>query len=162
MADHTSATLGGLLRSLVATLDGDVDAVYAAAGLDYRARYTPVVRRLAPAGEMRIKDLATELGFSHSAISQTIAELRRRGWVELAPGPDGRERRARLTAYGRLQLPALQAIWRATARAAAALDADVGLELEAVLRSALRALEARPYRARIEEALRGTDLETSR
>ena len=150
MIKHRSnATLGGLLRTLLEALDGDVDSAYAAAGLDYRARYTPVVRKLAEGGDLRIKDLAAELGFSHSALSQTVAELRRRGWVEIAPGRDARERRVRLTPYGQEQLPELRRHWQATALAAASLDADLGLEFEALLRQALAALDARPFRDRI-------------
>ena len=146
---RVNMTLGGLLRALVESLDGDVDAAYAAAGLDYRARFTPVVRQLAEQDGMRIKDLASELGLSHSALSQTVSELGRRGWIELEAGRDRRAREVRLTPYARAQLPALERQWRATALAAASLNAELGLDLEALLRRALDALEARPFRARI-------------
>lgn len=152
---RSSATLGGLLRALSDTLDRDVDAAYAADGLDYRARFTPVVRRLAETGPARIKDLAGDLGQSHSATSQTVAELRRRGWVVLSPGRDGRERQVALTALAEAQLPRLSRHWAATARAAETINRDLGLDLEAVLRAALATVEARPFRDRISEAYRG-------
>jgi DNA-binding MarR family transcriptional regulator len=148
---RASATLGGLLRALVDALDGDVDAAYRDDGLDYRARFTPVVRRLVD-GPMSIKALATDLGLSHSALSQTVSELARRNWVVLTPGRDARIREVALTASARAHLPRLQAHWRAAALAAESLDADLGLSLEDVLRRALAALDARPFAGRLAEA----------
>jgi len=49
-------------------------------------------------------------------------------------------------------LPALQAQWQATARAARSLDADLGQSLEQVLRDALQALEQRPFAQRLHDA----------
>lgn len=151
---RSRATLGGLLRALSDSLDRDVDAAYAESGLDYRARFTPVVRRLADLGPASIKEIAADLGLSHSALSQTVAELRRRGWVDLTPGADGRERQVALTAAARAHLPRLRRHWAATARAAATLDDELGLQLEATLRAALAALDARPFRERIRDAER--------
>lgn len=148
----TDATLGTLLRSLIDALDGDVERAYVEAGLDFRPRFTPVVRLLAAAGALRIKDLAAGVGLSHSALSQTVNQLAARGWVELAPGADGRERVARLTPRARAALPQLERHWAATAAAAASLNQDLRLDLEEVVRRALEALEHKSFRARIAEA----------
>jgi len=146
------ATLGTLLRSLIDALDGDVERAYVEAGLDFRPRFTPVVRLLAARGALRIKDLAAGAGLSHSALSQTVGQLVARGWIELEPGTDGRERVARLTPWARAALPQLERHWAATAGAAASLNGDLGQDLEDVVRRALEALERRPFRARIAEA----------
>jgi DNA-binding MarR family transcriptional regulator len=146
------ATLGTLLRSLIDALDGDVERAYAEAGLDFRPRFTPVVRLLAAGDPLRIKDLAAGVGLSHSALSQTVGQLAARGWVELEPGVDGRERVVRLTSQARAALPQLERHWAATAGAAASLNQDLGLDLEDVVRRALEALQDKPFRARIAEA----------
>ena len=146
------ATLGTLLRSLIDALDGDVERAYAEAGLDFRPRFTPVVRLLATGDPLRIKDLAAGVGLSHSALSQTVGQLAARGWVELEPGVDGRERVVRLTSRARAALPQLERHWAATARAAASLNQDLGLDLEDVVRRALEALQHKSFGARIAEA----------
>lgn len=146
------ATLGTLLRSLIDALDGDVERAYVEAGLDFRPRFTPVVRLLAAGDALRIKDLAAGAGLSHSALSQTVGQLVARGWVELEPGTDGRERVARLTPRARAALPQLERHWAAAAGAAASLNDDLGQDLEDVVRRAIEALERRPFRARIAEA----------
>ncbi|MCL7715247.1 MarR family winged helix-turn-helix transcriptional regulator [Stenotrophomonas mori] len=146
------ATLGTLLRALIEQLDSAVAGAYADAGLDYKPRYTPIIRALAKRGPMRMKDIAVGIGVSHSAVSQSIGALVRGQWVELRPGADSRERIVHLTATARARLPLLRRHWAATAMAAASLDDDLGLCLEEVLRNALQALQARPFEARIREA----------
>lgn len=146
------SSLGTLLRGLIEALDGDVERAYTAAGLDFRPRFMPVVRLLATAGPLRIKDLAARVGLSHSALSQTVGQLVAQGWVRLEPGADGRERVARLTPKALDALPRLESCWTATARAAASLDAELGVDLEDVARRTLAALQRQPFLSRIEEA----------
>jgi DNA-binding MarR family transcriptional regulator len=146
------ATLGTLLRSLIDALDGDVERAYVEAGLDFRPRFTPVVRLLATGDALRIKDLAAGAGLSHSALSQTVGQLAARGWVELEPGTDGRARVARLTPRARAALPQLERHWAAAAGAAASLNQDLNLDLENVARRALEALQDKSFRTRIAEA----------
>lgn len=145
----SDSALGGLLRRLIDALDGDVEAGYAAAGLDFRPRFTPVFRLLAEAGPSPIKDLARASGLTHSALSQTVAQMAAAGWVSLQPGPDARERIVTLTAKAEEALPAIRAHWRAVSSAAASLDAELDMDLEGVVRAALAALERRPFRDRI-------------
>jgi len=149
-----NATLGTLLRSLLDQLDPAVEAEYAKLGLDYRPRFTPVIRALAKGGPMRIKDIAAGSGLSHSAVSQTVTALVARDWVRLEAGEDSRERIVHLTGYAKAQLPRLKRQWDATAKAAASLDADLGLPLEQVLRDALAALEKTSFAQRLERARR--------
>lgn len=150
--DLQHATLGTLLRALLDQLDPAVEQAYRDLKLDYRPRYTPVLRTLMAQGPCRIKDLALACGLSHSALSQTVSAMVRDGWLHAAIGEDSRERILQLSPRALQALPALQAQWQATARAARSLDADLGQSLEQVLRDALQALEQRPFAQR----LRGT------
>ena len=144
--------LGTRLRHLLELLDGDVEATYRDAGLaGYRPRYTPVVRILTERGEASLKAIAAAAGTSHSAVSQTVAQMARAGLVALRPGSDARERLASLTPEARALLPRLQAIWADTDAAARALEADAHgpVALSTAIDAAIAALERSPFRERI-------------
>ncbi|MEE4544735.1 MarR family transcriptional regulator [Streptomyces sp. V4-01] len=148
------ALLGTRLRHLLERLDGDVAAVYEERGLHgFRPRFTPIVRLLAAEGPLSISDLARATGVTHSAASQTVAQMARSALVTLAPGPtDARRRIVRLTPKAEALLPALDAEWAATSAAAAALDAELPYPLSRLVEEAHRALDRRPMRERIAEA----------
>ncbi|TIK66998.1 MarR family transcriptional regulator [Stenotrophomonas maltophilia] len=152
--DLQHATLGTLLRALLDQLDPAVEQAYRDLQLDYRPRYTPVLRTLMAQGPCRIKDLASACGLSHSALSQTAAAMVRDGWLHASSGDDGRERILQLSPRAQRAMPALQAQWQATAVAARSLDADLGQPLEQVLRDALAALAQRPFAQRLLDARR--------
>ncbi|MBA0389786.1 MarR family transcriptional regulator [Stenotrophomonas maltophilia] len=152
--DLQHATLGTLLRALLDQLDPAVEQAYRDLQLDYRPRYTPVLRTLMAQGPCRIKDLASACGLSHSALSQTVAAMVRDGWLHASSGDDGRERILQLSPRAQRAMPALQAQWQATARAARSLDTDLGQPLEQVLRDALAALAQRPFAQRLQDARR--------
>lgn len=152
--DLQHATLGTLLRALLDQLDPAVEQAYQDLHLDYRPRYTPVLRTLMAQGPCRIKDLALACGLSHSALSQTVSAMVRDGWLHTANGDDGRERILQLSPRAQRAIPVLQAQWQATAVAARSLDADLGQSLEQVLREALVALEQRPFAQRLQDARR--------
>jgi DNA-binding MarR family transcriptional regulator len=116
--------LGTLLRHLIELLDGDVEHAYRQLGLNYRPRFTPVVRALAESEPRSIRDIARHSGLTHSAVSQTVAEMKRAGLVSLVR--DKKDARARLVGLAprcRAMLPTLQRQWSATNSAADALDA---------------------------------------
>lgn len=144
-------TLGTLLRRLIDHLDGAVEQVYVDAGLDYRPRFTPIVRALAANGPSTLRELSARTGVTHSAVSQTVAQMVDRSLVSLKTGEDARERIAALTPAAHALLPRLEAFWSATERAARSLDDDLGQPLEPLLLQALAALERRPFAERIAE-----------
>lgn len=151
--DRPSPTLGTLVRHLLEQLDGDLEAVYAASGLEWRPRYTPVLRVLMRQGPVSIKVLAQEIGITHSAASQTVTQMARHRLVTLKPGADARERIVVLSAKARRMVPALQRQWAATNAAAAQLDAELSVPLSAVLSEAIAALDQRPFATRIAAAV---------
>ena len=145
-------TLGTLVRNLLELLDREVEAAYAASGLAWRPRYTPILRALLSLGPTSIKVLALETGVSHSAVSQTVSQMSKDELVTLTPGADARERIVVLTAKTETLVPALQRQWAATNAAAGQLDAELSAPLTGVLREAITALEDRPFGERIAAA----------
>ena len=150
-------TLGSLLRTLIERLDSDVEAAYRASGLDYRPRFTPVVRVLSEVGPSTIKAIAAHAGITHSAASQTVAEMARQGLVVTEPGADARERIVRLTDAALTLLPRLRRHWAATNAAANALETELGAPLAAIVADAIVRLEARPFLERIQAELARQD-----
>jgi DNA-binding MarR family transcriptional regulator len=144
--------LGSLLNQLLDRLDREVQQVYEADGLAYRPRYTPVMRTLGEVGPAPITAIARRAKLTHSAASQTVAQMARAGLVSTGPGEDARQRIVRLTPKGEAMLPRLRGHWAATAAALESLSADVGQPIEAMLEATLAALDRRSLRERIAEA----------
>lgn len=145
--------LGTQLRHLIELLDGAVQQSYAEAGLDYRPRYTPVVRALAGGQPRSVSQIAESAGITQPAATQTVALMMKEGWLEAQSSPtDARQKLLRLSAQGERLLPQLQACWRATSAAASSLDADLPYPLSKTLAQAIAALEQRPFSQRIRDA----------
>ncbi|MFF8652675.1 MarR family winged helix-turn-helix transcriptional regulator [Streptomyces huasconensis] len=138
------------LHELLAAMDAEIERVYVERGIKgVRPRFAYPLIRLAHTGPLTIRELASSLNRSHSAVSQTVAALRKEGLVTSEPGPDARTRRIDLTERGRGLVPFLEAEWRATHAAVAELDAEVPYAMTAVVQELRRALESRSMRQRI-------------
>jgi DNA-binding MarR family transcriptional regulator len=146
--------LGTLLRHLLELLDGEVQRAYDALGLDYRPRYTPVVAALLELGPSSIQDIARAAHITHSAASQTVAQMAAKGLVRVKAGRDLRHRVVHVGPKLEPMLPALRRQWAAAAAAAAALDAELPSGLADVVKAAIEALERVPFRARMRTAAR--------
>jgi len=161
MASPESATpdsgslvgLGTLLRHVLDEMDGDIAAVLADLRTPgYRPRFSPVVRALVALGPVPIRDLARAIGVTHSAASQTVAQMRGRGFVVIEPGEDARQRVVHLTAKTLALLPKIDAEWAATASAAAELDAELPFPLAELVPAIAAALARRRFRQRMMES----------
>ncbi|WP_410607255.1 MarR family winged helix-turn-helix transcriptional regulator [Amycolatopsis sp. lyj-109] len=151
--------LGTRLRHVLEILDGDVARFLADIGLDdYRPRYSPVVRALLARGPLPIRDLAAEIGVTHSAASQTVAQMNRAGLVALEPGADARQRIVSLSEKTRDLLPLIEAEWTATTEATEALEAELPYSLRALLDAIMEALARKPFRDRIGETVAAREL----
>ena len=146
------ATLGTLLRHLVDILDGTVEQFYARSRLDYRPRYTPVVRALLDLGPSSIRAVSQRAGMTHSAVSQTVSQMKKRGLVRTRSSGDARERIVSLTSKAKAMIPALEGHWAATNAASDALDDELSTPLSDLLREVIDALERRKFTERIEQA----------
>jgi MarR family transcriptional regulator, organic hydroperoxide resistance regulator len=154
------ATHGTQLRHLIELLDGAVTAAYEEAGLDYRPRYTPVMRALLACEPTTLGAIAELAGITQPAATQTVALMIKDGLIAAHAGPqDGRQKLITLTDQGRALIPALQRCWQATAAASDALEAELPFSLSEVLERAIQALEAKPFGERIREAR--SELETT-
>jgi DNA-binding MarR family transcriptional regulator len=145
-------SLGTLVRHLLELLDGPVQQAYRRAGLSYRPRYTPVMRALMALGPASIRAISLHAGLTHSAVSQTVAQMVKDGLVQSRAGDDARERIIALTRSGRRMLPALQRQWAIVDAAARDLDHELSVPLSAVVAEAVEALAARSFDERIEAA----------
>jgi DNA-binding MarR family transcriptional regulator len=152
------AGLGTRLRHLVDQLDAGVATFCPRLGVeDYRPRYTPVVRALLRDGPCSIRDIARAVSVTHSAASQTVTEMSRRGFVALEVAPtDARQRLIHLTDRTRALLPALRAEWDATEAAREELEAELSFPLTTLLGELESALARRPFQDRIAAAIRHT------
>ena len=125
------------------------------AGEAARAHAIAALRRailsgdLAPGQRLVEQELAATLGVTHSAASQTVAQLIRHGLVVAAPGADARQRVLRLTPAAESLLPALELEWTAATAAARAFEAELPYPLSRLIADALAALDGRPMRDRI-------------
>lgn len=145
--------LGTQLRHLTELLDGAVEAAYAEAGLNYRPRYTPVMRALVAQEPLTIGEIAARACITQPAATQTVALMIREGLLVSEPGvQDARQKQIRLSATGRAMLPALEQCWQATAAAAASLDAELAYPLSAALAGAIEALGRESFGERIRAA----------
>lgn len=144
----------GPLKELLAAMDADIGRLYAERGVvGVRPRFSMALIRLHHRGPMTVTQLAEQIDVTHSAMSQTVAAMRRDGLVESSPGDDARTREVALTADGRALVPFLEAEWRATERALAALEAELPYALTRLVEDVTAALRRRSFLDRIKHEL---------
>lgn len=145
--------LGTQLRHLIDLLDGAVAASYEEAGIDYRPRYTPVMRALEAGQPHTVSQIAEAAGITQPAATQTVALMLKEGLLQAAPGErDARQKVIRLSARGEALLPQLRLCWQATRAAADSLDAELPQALSDTLAAAIAALQTQPFGERIRTA----------
>jgi DNA-binding MarR family transcriptional regulator len=141
------------LRHLIELLDSAVERAYTDLGLDYRPRYTPVMRVLMRQGSATVGEIAESAAITQPAVTQTISRMAEAGLVSIEPGDrDARQRIIQLTPEGQALVPKLERCWQATAMAAKSLDQDLALQLGDVLEATLMALDKRSFDDRIQQA----------
>ena len=145
--------LGTQLRHLIELLDGAVEQSYLDAGLNYRPRYTPVMKALLQREPLTIGEIAIQAGITQPAATQTVALMVKEGLLTAAAGKlDGRQKVIKLSKNGHALLGQIQQCWQATAAAADNLDAQLPYPLSTALAQAIAALEQQPFGARIRAA----------
>lgn len=147
--------LGTQLRHLIELLDGAVAEEYSRESLNYRPRYTPVMRALMARSPLSVTEIAKTAGITQPAATQTIALMIREGLlVSEASLEDSRQKVIKMTRYGCDLLPRLQACWEAVTAAANSLDADLPFPLSQLLDLAIEALADEPFGTRIQAAIK--------
>lgn len=125
-----AAAFGTRLRRLSERLDRELQAAYAARGLDFEPRWFAVVVALRDHGPSSVGELARLTGVSHAAVSQVRAALQARGLVTSGVDPaDRRSRTLTLTDAGEVLVRRCETLWAAAARATAEMLAEHAPEL---------------------------------
>jgi DNA-binding MarR family transcriptional regulator len=139
------------LWQLLRRLDDEIVQVYVEAGIpDFRSRYTLPLVRLSRLGPMSIKALAAECDVTHSAMSQTVAAMRRAGLVESVADPgDGRARVVELTRDAERIVALGEAEWAATEAVLEELEAETPYPMSRVVQDLEAALERRAFSERL-------------
>lgn len=143
--------LGELLRYVGELVEQGAQAHYQAMRLDYRARYTPVLRAL-NGGAETVTEITGRTRLTQGAVSQTVGLLETDGLIERQPLDDGRKSGLRLTPAGRELVGKLERHWLATFAAIADLEQEIGQPLRRILADAAGALERRGFAERLADA----------
>ena len=130
-----AAALGAWLRRLSERIDREAGAVYADAGVSFEQRWFGVLNQLALHGARSVGDIASALGVTHAAVSQTRQSLEKAGMITAEPDPrDGRSRMLRLTPEGQRFYLRMAPVWEDMAKASAELDREAGGLVAALMR----------------------------
>lgn len=114
LGDMGLLSLGSQLKAISDQLYAMADEVYGRHGIELQSRWFPILRLLHDRGPMTVGEIATEVGQTHSAISQLTTRLVRDGWVSTASdASDRRTRRLTLTAKADAALREAKPLWRA-------------------------------------------------
>lgn len=140
--------LGELLRYVGELVEQGAEEHYRTMSLNYRARYTPVLRAL-HAGAQTVTDITARTHLTQGAISQTVALLEGDGLITRHAVSDGRKSAIQLTTAGYALVTKLEAHWVATFAAIAKLEEEIGYPLRLALETAAKALEGQGFSARI-------------
>ncbi len=138
------------LHRVLGELDRGIEEAYAELGIvGVRPRFSMALMFLDLAGPMTIRRLAAEVGVTHSAMSQSVTEMRKAGLVESAPGEDARSRVVSLTQSGRDVVPVLRAEWDATEAALQELEQELPYPPSRMAQDLAEALERRAFSQRL-------------
>lgn len=143
--------LGELLRYVGELVDQGAAERYRALDIDYRPRYTPVLRAL-NAGAETVTEITNASSLTQGAISQTVSLMLKDGLVVRHALDDGRKSGLALTRRGADLLARLEPHWETTFRAIATLEAEIGFPVLKTLESLATALEKRGFADRLADA----------
>jgi len=147
-------TLATRLHRLADNLQKDVTDVYAELGLDFQARWFPVLIALREGPPQAVTALARQLGLTHQAISKTVKLLGEHQLVDETADPqDGRRKYLELTATGRRLCERLDRVWEEIRLANRQLLAEAGVDLLADLAQLEAALASESMAARVRRRL---------
>ncbi len=151
MNSEQNPGLGELLRHLTTLVDRGAEQIYREEGLNYRPRYTPLLRVLS-AGECTIGEISTRARITQGAVSQTVKLMKNDGLLSRRAGTDARQTTVSLTPDGIQLLDVLQSHWKITFRAIEILEEELGIPLRTVLSEVIAALERKCFAQRLHEA----------
>ncbi|MFT3817868.1 MAG: MarR family winged helix-turn-helix transcriptional regulator [Rubrivivax sp.] len=129
------------LRQLVRRVSQLYDQELAGAGL--KTTQYSLLSHVLRLGPIRPGDLAAAMTMDASTLTRNLKPLAAAGWLEQAPGDDGRSRRVRITPAGREQHALAQRHWKAAQqRLNRQLGIDTVVALHALVDQSLQRLAA--------------------
>lgn len=146
--------LGELLRYVSELIELGAEEHYQQMGLNYRARYTPVLRAIR-SGARTVTEITASTHLTQGAISQTVGHMEADGVITRQRGEDGRKSVLQLTPAGKRLVNKLNAHWRATFEAIEQLESEIGHPLRRVLQEAATALQQRGFAQRLHDIKQG-------
>ncbi|NVD39018.1 MarR family transcriptional regulator [Ensifer sp. HO-A22] len=149
--------LGELLRYVGELVDQGAAERYRALQMDYRPRYTPVLRALG-AGAETVTDITNSSNLTQGAISQTVGLMLKDGLVARHAVDDGRKSGLRLTQKGKQLLKTLEPHWEITFAAIQKLEDEIGYPLLQVLEALSAVLERQGFADRLEAAAKDREV----
>jgi DNA-binding MarR family transcriptional regulator len=103
---------GSRLKRLVKRTDADISRVYQGLGIDFEARWFPILILLTRNKQLSITEIAAALRFSHTAVNKFAAAMIKQGLLtSSADAKDRRRRLLRLSKKGRDTISQLRPIW---------------------------------------------------
>ncbi|QJB35715.1 winged helix-turn-helix transcriptional regulator [Chitinophaga oryzae] len=151
---------GSRLRRLSEYFLAEVNKVYEQAGIPFDASWFPVFYLLAGQQPMPIIDIAEQLEISHSAVSQMVTNLRKKGLLKTTPcKDDGRRQLVAFTKKGTDMLHQIQPIWKAISTAMEELVTEnkQSQQLLAAIAQVEQAVQQQPLSSRVIKAIQQND-----
>lgn len=143
--------LGEMLRYLSELIDSGSEKTYPNLPVNYRSRYTPVLRAIVT-GATTVSEIKAVTFLTQGAVSQTVALMEQDGIIERKPLADARKNSLQLTPAGRTALSRLEFHWQAIFLSVSRLEKETGVPLMEALEKTIHALSARTAEERIREA----------
>ena len=145
--------IGELLRHLTELIDRSSESFYKEQNLQYRPRYTPIMRVLAD-GPCSVNDITAKLAITQGAVSQSLKLMEKESLIKRKTGADSRQYIISLTRKGRSLLAKLKIHWQLMFRAIESLEEEIDAPLRITLERTIHALERKGFRTRITEVMR--------
>ncbi|MDN6860377.1 MarR family transcriptional regulator [Pseudomonas sp. CAN2814] len=149
MTKRNQPGLGELLRQVSELVELGAEEHYQQMGLNYRARYTPVLRAIR-AGAKTVTEITARTHLTQGAISQSVGHMESAGLILRQRGEDGRQSVIQLTPAGKKLVSKLSAHWAATFDTIEELETEIGHPLRRVLEDTARALQQRDFSQRLQ------------
>lgn len=140
--------LGELLRYLAEMVDKGSQETYRNLNIDYRPRYTPILRAMHQ-GAVTVQDITAMTHLTQGAISQSVSLMEQDGIITRQQQSDGRSFALYLTPAGEALKARLLKHWETIFVAIAQLEQDAGWPILASLEKLTGCLETQSFQQRI-------------
>lgn len=147
---------GSRLRRLSEYFLAEVNKVYDQAGIAFDASWFPLFYLLSDKERLTLMDISQELEVSHSAVSQLITNLKKKGLVDTSRcEEDGRRQWVEFTKEGSALLAQVLPIWKGieTAMTELAMEHKQSSKILEAIGALEQSVENKPLAQRIQVAM---------